>query len=45
MKKVLQKLIPGKSAGLDKLKAELYKDLTNDGRAREILTTSYKTRF
>ena len=33
MKKVLEKLKTGKSAGIDGLKAELYKELINDRRA------------
>ena len=41
VKEVLEKLKPVKSAGLDGLKAELYKELTNDRRAMEKLT-SYK---
>ena len=42
MKKVLEKLKTGKSAGLDGLRAELYKELINDRRAIEKLTASYK---
>ena len=37
MKKVLEKLKAGKSAGLDGLRAELYKELINDRRAIEKL--------
>ena len=42
MKKVLEKLKTCKSAGLDGLRAELYKELINDRRAIEKLTASYK---
>ena len=42
MKKVLEKLKTGKSAGLDGLRAELNKELINDRRAIEKLTASYK---
>ena len=42
MKKVLEKLKTGKAAGLDGLRAELYKELINDRRAIEKLTASYK---
>ena len=42
MKKVLEKLKTGKSAGLDGLRAELYKELIKDRRAIEKLTASYK---
>ena len=42
VKKVLEKLKTGKSAGLDGLRAELYKELINDRRAIEKLTASYK---
>ena len=42
VKKVLEKLKKGKSAGLDGLIAELYKELLNDRRAIEKLTASYK---
>ena len=42
MKKVLEKLKTGKSAGLDGLRAELYKELIKDRRALEQLTASYK---
>ena len=38
MKKVLEKLKTGKSAGLDELRAELYKELINDRRTIEKLT-------
>ena len=41
-KKVREKLKTGKSAGLDGLRAELYKELINDRRAKEKLTASYK---
>ena len=33
VKKVLEKLNTGKTAGLDRLRAELYKELINDRRA------------
>ena len=42
VKKVLEKLKTGKSAGLDGLRAELHKELINDRRAIEKLTESYK---
>ena len=42
MKKVLKKLKTGKSAGLDGLRAELYKELIKVRRALEQLTASYK---
>ena len=42
VKKVLEKLKTGKSAGLDGLRAELYEVLINDRRAIEKLTASYK---
>ena len=43
MKKVIEKLKTGKSAGLDGLRAELYyKELIKDRRAIEKLTASYK---
>ena len=42
VKKVLEKLKTSKSAGLDGLRAELYKELINDRRAIEKLTASYK---
>ena len=42
MKKVEEKLKTGKSAGLDGLRAELYKELINDRRAIEKLRVSYK---
>ena len=42
VKKVEEKLKTGKSAGLDGLRAELYKELINDRRAIEKLTASYK---
>ena len=42
VKKVLEKLKTGKSAGLDGLRAELYKELINDRRAIKELTESYK---
>ena len=42
LKKVLEKLKPGKLEGLDCSKSELYNDLTNNRRAMEILVTSYK---
>ena len=42
MKKVLEKLKTGKSAGLDGPRVELYKELINDRRAIEKLTASYK---
>ena len=42
VKKVLKKLKTCKSAGLDGLRAELYKELINDRRATEKLTASYK---
>ena len=42
VKKVLEKLKTGKSAGLDGLRAELYKELINDRRAIKKLTASYK---
>ena len=42
VKKVLEKLKTGKAAGLEGLKAELYKELINDRRAIEKLTASYK---
>ena len=42
VKKVLEKLKTGKSAGLDGLRTELYKELVNDRRAIEKLTASYK---
>ena len=41
VKKVIEKLKSGKSAGLDGLRAELYKELINDRRAIEKLTASY----
>ena len=42
VKKVIEKLKTGKSAGLDGLRAELYKELIKDRRAIEKLTASYK---
>ena len=42
MKKVIEKLKTGKSAGLDGLRAKLYKELIKDRRAIEKLTASYK---
>ena len=42
VKKVLEKLKTGKSARLDGLRAELYKELINDRRAIEKLTAIYK---
>ena len=42
VKIVLEKLKTGKAAGLDGLRAELYKELINDRRAIEKLTASYK---
>ena len=42
MKKVLEKIKIGKSAGLDGLRAELYKELMKDRRAKEKLTASYE---
>ena len=42
VKKVLEKLKTGKSAGLDGLRAQLCKELKNDRRAIERLTASYK---
>ena len=39
---MLEKLKTGKSAGLDGLRAELYKELINDRRSTEKLTASYK---
>ena len=42
LKKVLEKLKTGKSAGLDGLRAELYKEQINARRAIEKLTASYK---
>ena len=42
VKKVLEKLKTGKSAGLDGLRAQLYKELINDRRVIEKLTASYK---
>ena len=42
VKKVLEKLKAGKSAGLDGLRSELYKELINVRRAIEKLTASYK---
>ena len=42
VKKVLEKLKTGKAAGLDGLRPELYKELINDRRTIEKLTTSYK---
>ena len=42
MKKVLEKLKTGKAAGLDGLRAELYKEPINDRRAIEKLTASYE---
>ena len=45
VKEVLEKLKPVKSAGLDVLKAELYKELTNDRRAMEKLTSYVTKRF
>ena len=42
VKSVLEKLKTGKAAGLDGLRAELYKELINDRRAIEKLTASYK---
>ena len=42
VQKVLEKLKTGNSAGLDGLRAELYKELINDRRAIEKLTASYK---
>ena len=42
MKKVIEKLKTGKSAGLDGLRAELYKELIKDRRTIEKLTASYK---
>ena len=42
VKKVIEKLKTGKSAGLDGLRAELYKKLIKDRRAIEKLTASYK---
>ena len=42
VKKVLEKLKTGKSAGLDGQRVELYKELINDRRAIEKLTASYK---
>ena len=41
MKKVLEKKT-GKAAGLDGLRAELYKELINDRRAIEKLSASYE---
>ena len=41
MKKVIEKLKTGKSAGLDGLRAELYKELIKDRRAIEKMTASY----
>ena len=40
LKKVLEKLKTGKSAGLDGLRADLYKELIKDRRAIEKLTAS-----
>ena len=42
VRKVIEKLKTGKSAGLDGLRAELYKELIKDRRAIEKLTASYK---
>ena len=42
VKKVLEKLKTGKSAGLDRLSVELYKELINDRRAIEKLTAIYE---
>ena len=42
VKKVIEKLKTGKSAELDGVRAELYKELINDRRAIEKLTASYK---
>ena len=42
VRKVIEKLKTGKSAGLDGLRAELYKELIKDRRAIEKLTVSYK---
>ena len=42
MKKVPEKLKTGNSAGLDGLRAELFKELINDRRAIERLTVSYE---
>ena len=42
VKKVLEKFKTGKSARLDGLRAELYKELINHRRAIEKLTASYK---
>ena len=41
-KVLLEKLKTGKSAGLDGIRAELYKELIDDRRAIEKLTASYK---
>ena len=42
MKKILEKLKTGKSACIDWLRAELYKELINDRRAIEKLSAGYK---
>ena len=42
VRKVIEKLKTGKSAGLDGLRAELYKELIKDRRAIEKLAASYK---